>query len=490
MKVLTPLIQSLKPGEVQLVRYYYKMQITNEVVKRHLLFDLIKNKQVNTDEDACRIIYNKKPNAAYSQLKKRLKNDILNMLLLQDSKSRFNTPFARAEFDARRMIIEGDMLISRGISKEGVKILQKAAEISKEFELFNEYSLANDILLSHLSIKNGVKEYEKYHGKIKLSLHSLEKFIKSKDYYHKILVPNIFNLNKESELIAFCKKAMKELEHDFETTASSRIGYYYYYVSIFYYNMVKDYKNAYKAAQQFLEIITEHKPIQSKRNTADAHLQIGFIALQLGDYKSAAKNTENALKNFKAGLINELTTLEVLFLSCYYDSNWKKSHEILNRALHHPKLNSNQFLPAKWNYYRTCLLFKEKKFEEASMALNDCSELLNDRTGWLYGYKMMDILLAFENGTEFLIDSKVANFRKIIRKQNGVSIERPKVILKILETLIRKHYNFKDAGKIQKHMLDLLEDKNTNYTWEPMGHELIPFNEWFESKITRRVAAK
>jgi hypothetical protein len=239
-----------------------------------------------------------------------------------------------------------------------------------------------------------------------------------------------------------------------------------------------------------LKLITDNSCVRSNRAIASAHLQIGFIALQLGDYKSSAKNTENALKNFKAGLINELTTLEVLFLSCYYDGNWKKSHEILYRALHHPKLNSNQFLPAKWNYYRTCLLFKEKKFEEASMALNDCSELLNDRTGWLYGYKMMDILLAFENGTEFLIDSKVANFRKILRKQNGVSIERPKVILNILETLIRKHYNFKEAGKIQKHMLDLLEDKNTYYTWEPMGHELIPFNEWFESKITRRAATK
>jgi tetratricopeptide (TPR) repeat protein len=490
MKVLTPLILSLKPGEVQLVRYYYKMQITNEVVKRHLLFDLIKNRQVKSDEEACKIIYNKKPNAAYSQLKKRLKTDILNILLLQDSKSRFNTPFARAEFDARRMIIEGDILISRGISKEGVKILEKAAEIAVEYELFNEYSLANDILLSHLSYKNGVKEYEKYHGKIKNSLSSLEKFLKSKDYYHKILVPNIFNLNKETELIAFCKQAMKELKSDYETTSSSRIGYYYYYVSIFYFNMIKDYRNAYAAAQNFLKIIVEHKPIQSKRNVADAYLQIGYIALQLGDYKSAIKNTENALKNFKTGLINELTTLEVLFLSCYYDSDWKKSHDILNRALNHPKLHSNQFLPAKWNYYKTCLLFKEKKFAEATHALNDCAELLNDRTGWLYGYKMMDILLAFENGTEFLIDNKVANYRKILRKQNGVSIERPKVILKILETLIRKRYNFKEVAKAQKQLLELLLDKNTHYTWEPMGHELIPFNEWFESKMIKRVASK
>jgi len=490
MKVLTPLIQSLKPGEVQLVRYYYKMQITNEVVKRHLLFDLIKNKQVKTDEDACKIIYNKKPNAAYSQLKARLKNDILNILLLQDSKSRFNTPFAQAEFDVRRMIIEGDILVSRGISAEGVKILQKASSIAEDYELFNEHSLSNDILLSHLSIKNGLAEYEKYQVKIKSSLNSLQRFLKSKDYYHKILVPNIFNLNKENELIAFCKQAMKELKADFESTKSSRIGYYYYYVAIFYYNMVKDYKNAFTVAQKFLNLITEKKPIQSKRNTADAYLQIGFIALQLGDYKSAMKNTENALKNFKTGLINELTTLEVLFLSCFYDNNWQRSHDILDRALNHPKLNSNKFLPAKWHYYKTNLLFKEKKYEEATMALNDCAELLNDRTGWLYGYKIMDILMAFENGTEFLIDSKVANYKKILRKQNGASMERPKVILKILETLIRKRYNFKDTAKIQKNLLHLLEEKSTNYTWEPMGYELTPFNEWFESKLTRRAAAK
>jgi tetratricopeptide (TPR) repeat protein len=490
MKILTPLIHSLKPGEVQLVRTYYKMQITNEVVKRHLLFDLIKNNQVKTDEDACRIIYNKKPHAAFSQLKTRLKNDILNMLLLQDSSSRFVTPFAQAEFDARRHIITGDILISRGISNEGEKVLLKAEKIADEFELYSEVALANDILLSHLSVKRGIKEYERIQKKINQSIDKLQRLIKSKDYYHKILVPNLFNLKNEKDQIEFAKKAITELGNDYNISQSARVGYYYYYISIFYFNLKKDYNKALSAADEFLNLILNNKAINSKRAIASAHLQIGFISLQLSDYKLAMKNTENALKNFKAGLINELTTLEVLFLACFYDNDWLRAHDILQRALQHPKLHSNEFLPAKWHYYKTCLLFKEKKFEAATHALNDCSHLLDDRTGWLYGYKIMDILLAFENDTEFLIDNKVANFRKILRKQNGVSIERPKLILKILETLVRKRYDFKEVAKIQKHFLALLDETKTDYAWEPMGYELVKFNEWFNSKMQRRAAAK
>lgn len=489
MKTLTQLIQSLKPGEVQLIRAYYKAQSTQEILKKHLLFDLIKNKQVKTDEEACRIIYNKKPHAAYSLLKKRLKDDILNILLLQNSKYRFVTPFAQAEFDARRMIITGDILISRGNSLEGVKTLKQALMIAEKFELFNEIILLSDILLMHLTYKQGIKEYHKYREIINNYIDRLIRYSRSKDYYFKIAAPTLFNLNKEKQVITLCNQAMNELKRDYEYTQSARIGYYYYYVCIFYYNIKKDYTNALLFSQKFLELIINNLSIYSKRNIADAYLQIGFISLQLGNYKQAIKNTEHALKNFKPGLINELTTLEVLFLACFYADDLQRANDILSRALHHPKLDSNEFLPAKWHYYRTCLLFKEKKFVEATHALNDCAQLLHDRTGWLYGYKIMDILLAYENNTEFLIDNKIANFKKILRKQNGGSIERPKIILKILETLVRKHYDFKETAKIQKHYLSMLEETNTDYAWEPMGYELIRFHDWFHSKTMRRVSS-
>jgi tetratricopeptide (TPR) repeat protein len=490
MKVLTALIHSLKAGEVHLVRLYYKMQVTSEVLKRHLLFDLIKNKQVKTDEEACKIIYNKKiPYPAYSQLKKRLKSDILNILLLQDSKSRFVTPYAQAEFDVRRMVMIGDMLITRGITNEGIKVLQKAAKLSEEYELYSENIVVNDLLVGEVFSKSEIKNYHLLQDKISKSALKLNAIIKAKDYYNKIRVPTLFKLNEEIKFKNFVKNAVDDIKIEYDKTSSVKVAYYYYYIQVLYNNLIKDYSNALIYAKKFLEIINNNKCIYSKRAIAAAYLQIGFISLQLGDYKLAIKNTEHALKNFKSGLINELTSLEVLFLACFYDENWPRARQILDRALHHPKLHSNEFLPAKWHYFRTCLLFKEKKFEEATHALNDCTRLLDDRTGWLYGFKIMDILLAFENTTEFLVDNKVANFRKILRKQNGVNIKRPRLILKILETLVRKRYDFKETAKSQGHLLSLLENAHTDFAWEPMGYELVKFHEWFNSKLTRRAAS-
>jgi hypothetical protein len=348
---LTQLIHGLKAGEVQLIRNYYNSMVTlKDATKRLQLFDIIKSDKKATDEFASQKLYKCKPNSAYSQLKRRLKEDMLNILLLQDSKRRYNTPFARAEFDVRRMIIEGDILLSRGITKEGINTLNKASVIADEYELYNESILINELLLGELSFIKGAKGYDKYKDKISKSLLLLEANLKAKTYYHKIIVPHLFKLSDSNVYKEFAAKASEELKSDFERTKSKKIGYYYYYISTLHYNLEKNYKNAYECALKFLEINTKSKSVSSKRSIASAYLQLCYINLFLGNYKASIKDGENALKNFQTGLSNELTTLELLFLAHFYNNDAKKAEQVLQRALTHPKLNSNKFLPAKWHY--------------------------------------------------------------------------------------------------------------------------------------------
>src|SRR5690606_21694098 len=97
MKNLTHIISSLKSGEIKMVRKYYKYMVeVRDADKRQKLFELAKRNPSIDDVEACKILYNKGLHSGFSQLKKRLKQDILNILLLQDSSRRFNTPYARA----------------------------------------------------------------------------------------------------------------------------------------------------------------------------------------------------------------------------------------------------------------------------------------------------------------------------------------------------------------------------------------------------------
>ncbi len=487
MKNLTHIISSLKSGEIKMVRKYYKYMVeVRDADKRQKLFELAKRNPSIDDEEACKILYNKGLHSGFSQLKKRLKQDILNILLLQDSSRRFNTPYAQAEFDVRRMIIEGDILISRGISDEGVRLLEKAVSISNQYELYSENITANEILLTHLSFKKGIKEYDRINRKILEAIELQRSLSNAKDYYHKILVPHLFKIKTETDVIFHANTAINELKQFGSNISHSKIRYYYIYIQIFYFNLKKQYKESYEQSKQFLELVLSSKAIHSKRNIADAQLQAAFSSLQLGRFKQSATHSNEALKNFKKGLINELTTLEILFLAHYYNNDVKQTEEILQRGLEHPKLQSNALLPAKWHYYKACLLFSRKKINEANMALNDCTYLLEDKTGWLYGYRILEMMIMLENGTEFLTDNKVLNFKKNLAKYKGANADRAKAILKILETLVRKHYDYNRTAQIKKAELTLLSEAKDKFLWEPMGWELIRFEQWFNSKLKQR----
>ncbi len=484
---LTELIHGLKVGETQLIRNYYKsVPKLKDNTKRLKLFELIKKNKFMSDAEACKELYNAPLNNTFSQLKKRLRDDILNILLLQDSKSRFNTPYARAEFDTRRKIIEGDILISRGITKEGIKTLKDALKIAEQYELYNESIMGFSLLLESLTLIKGEKAYINYKSEIEKNLRNLEAHLKAKTYYHKIIAPSLFKLKDQDDYIKFAEKATNELKEDYKATKSNKIGYYYYYIATLYYNLSKNYKEALGFAEKFLEINNKSKAVSSKRTIASAYLQLSYINLQLQNYNKAILNAENAIKNFKSGLLNELTTLELLFLSHFYNKNVIKANETLEKALVHPKLNSNKFLPAKWHYYKSCFLFQQGMFDEANAAMNNCSYLLEDKTGWLYGYRILDIMITLECNELFLVDGKVANFKKIIGKQKEINSSRAKTTLKILDALVRKHYDYNLAVKSQNANLIVLSEGRNNHLWEPMGYELIRFEEWFLNKLSRK----
>lgn len=192
---ITQLINGLKSSEVALIRSYFRTIVGQRGTNKRLeLFDLIKTKKRLTDTEAAALLYNKSPNITYRQLLVRLRDDILKVLLLQDSNVKFNSKIAQAELDSRRMITEGFILISRGITKEGVNVLKRAEKIASEFELFSESIMANELLLGEFTFIKGVKEYEKYKSKIDVQLRNLEAHLKAKTYYHKIIAPSLFKL--------------------------------------------------------------------------------------------------------------------------------------------------------------------------------------------------------------------------------------------------------------------------------------------------------
>jgi hypothetical protein len=95
-------------------------------------------------------------------------------------------------------------------------------------------------------------------------------------------------------------------------------------------------------------------------------------------------------------------------------------------------------------------------------------------------------MITLECNELFLVDGKIAGFKKIIGKQKDINASRAKTILKILDALVRKHYDYALATKNQKANITVLQEAKAEHLWEPMGYELIRFEEWFATKLPKR----
>ena len=106
MNDLKAVIQTLSKKEQKFIIDYYK---NNDKSLRLRLFKGILSKKFNTDNDACINIYKKK-NTAYSHLKKRLKNDLLNLTLFFSSDIEHSSEVLNAELKVDRLLLQAKIL--------------------------------------------------------------------------------------------------------------------------------------------------------------------------------------------------------------------------------------------------------------------------------------------------------------------------------------------------------------------------------------------
>ncbi|MDA9612429.1 hypothetical protein N9S08_01280 [Flavobacteriales bacterium] len=63
---------------------------------------------------------------------------------------------------------------------------------------------------------------------------------------------------------------------------------------------------------------------------------------------------------------------------------------------------------------------------------------------------------------------------------------RFKAIYKVVKFLGNNQFDFKLTLEKQKHYLDLLIEGKGDYLWNPLGYEMIRFDEWFMEQFESR----
>ncbi|CAN5210660.1 hypothetical protein BH09BAC1_BH09BAC1_23570 [soil metagenome] len=306
MKELKQIYNSLMPSEVEYLMQHYSLKNKR---KRLALLSLLENNPLPGNAAAAKRIYSNGETAStFTHLKERVKQDLLTLLMLQDTERHSKSAYRQAEIECRKLIVEGDILLKKGIYTPAMKALEKAVKLSVTFELISEKILAEDLIRTHLGFREGPKQYEAFDTSISDSYRLLGDMLEVKKLYYRILLPNLFSPNITNEYIQQCRDAHTRMEELYASSRSANVAYYMYLTGLYYYTFKNDWKQAAVQASELLKVVEEEPAITSYLRLANAQLQAAGIFMKLYDFSSAANHAKVAVEIFKGGAMNELVS--------------------------------------------------------------------------------------------------------------------------------------------------------------------------------------
>jgi|TARA_B100000795_G_scaffold149924_1_gene112291 hypothetical protein len=472
---------------VRLIRALLEVNSLNQESHRLTLFNLIHAKEVKTNQDASSMIYRKKPNAVYYNLKSLLKKDIINSMLYRDASQIFSTDYVRAKMNCRKWLMQGSMLVNRKVYGEGLNILQRAQELANKFDLPGEQALIDETLRNYYIIREGKPAMEKYEILIHESNEMYAKHIEASNYMYRLSLPTLLETNSKLNTRRLRKQLLKlKLVYESTLGSSDRIGFYYHIGAINYYILTKQYGKAKERYLSFFILISKSISLNTISNKGGAYLEMTVILLLLMEFEEALTYANKAIFTFKTKTFNRLLAYEYSFLANYYMHRNKEAVKVFDLVQQIPQLKSSEIREEKWNYISAYNYYQLGETDKTKVLLDNCKNLMEQKSGWYLGKKLMLLMISIKEEEADPTIIQLENLLKVFRGLEQEHIHRFKAIYKIVRFLSYNQFDFKLTLEKQAYLLDLLAEGKDDYRWNPMGYEMIRFDEWFTKQIDHK----
>jgi hypothetical protein len=486
MENLKTLVRSLSSGEEKLVRHFYKLREFGEYRKREQLFDILLNEEPKSESILADRIGYSAASAAYHNLKSRLKSDIVCVLLMQESSCKFNTQYAQAMFSCRRSMLTGEILLSRGVYKEGITLLRKAAKIAEKYELYAERIMTEDALRNHYAGSNDIDELSNGTEVIENSYQLLGQMLTSKRKLYQTVFADVDMPDEDSA--AGTEQMLEELQTLESSSASTRVSFYSKLSRLNILHGAGDLRSAIACGQELLSEVEKNPVVMSSANLGGIHLELANMYLRVLDSESAAKHAAGAAERFKKGMLNHMRATTLIFYAQVQQEHYTVAEQTLqsvlsSRCLAEPQyeiLSQRLYLVAAWYSFAT------GKTAEANTRFKSAANLAREKSAWYYGYSILEILLLLEKESHEAAAYKIDAFRKTVARAKKDSIvNRTLLSISILRALLRSGNDYIEMSKVASGEIAQLVKPSSEAEWDPTGFEIVPLDILIRMRVTK-----
>lgn len=473
MKDLSRLIHAVTEEESESVIRYYSLN-NNGASKRLKLFNMVRWKDIHDDRMAAKKLYNSGPGAAFSQLKKRLKEDILNVLLTREScpaKSPKN--IVDAEALALKYILYGKMLLNRGLTEEAIDVLKKAFKLAREHEAFEVQALVHSVFKTY-SINHHSRELKD----------AEQDFAEHVDDFYELMKLNLNLAERPATRPALTIGLRPVLQRPTQKrNASLRLYFLSTHQDLQKYLQYKNYEQAQDIGHKLLVQIRENGHLLSSSQKACFFSIISQVKLALEHFDEAIYYGKKSSDLFQSFEEKKLEALIVIFKSYFYRREYEKAGRILKSCAEMEEHLGQE--KSELPLFQAFQLFRQRNYRSSVKALNTFFRRTKPRIEVVLNGRLLELQNLVEMEDFDWFDYKLDSFRKIVKYHTSMQLsERFVLIYKIFSEFKRSCYDKEHLlqnGKCQ--LIQKLMDNQSDCRWDPLGTELVPVHSWFLDQI-------
>jgi tetratricopeptide (TPR) repeat protein len=485
MERLAAIIKVLRRGEKRLLRHLYAASTNGEDKLRLQLFNLIEEGSTHSDDEAALILGNSSSKSAFSHLKSRLREDILNVLLTQETSKRIPQANHAAAFECRKKLTQSYVLIARGAFTEGIEILRNTKIQAIKYELVAELILIEQLIRGMVHLIKDVKQLNELNESINRNMEVWKDIVRSEEISLVMTLPHLYKESQDVEEGNLSAYRIDELRELYRNSGSARVGFWYYLAFIEHANRNKMFSVAIEAGLEFTELVRNNPSIWSKNNMAGANQMLGTAYLSTRNYTLAARQFELADQNFPVAGNNRLANMEMLFRAQFGMGLFEDALNTVESALCHPRIRSKPVTMPRWHYFHACTLLASADAARALQKLNQEGYLAKQQDEWNVWFRILEIMAMIEQRDEEWIDFKIQTLRKLLSRYRKLATPRVRSAIDVLSAILRKRLSFDDLGNKVEVALGCSLREEPGYEWDPEGAEVMRLDQWVQSKRER-----
>lgn len=479
MKSLSSLLHNLSNEERLLLHKQLKQ--SDRKSKKYKLLNLIIQKPSLNDNEAAILIYKSKPNSALSQLKKRLKQDIIDVILLNPSSTNNKGSYFKDKITCGKYLLISQQLIYRGLQQEAENYLKMALRLISERKLVFEKAIYNNIILeleTHksvciLNISDKIEDNNSLNNVFneKLQYHLAKKTLNSNQSY----------INKNSPTLP---KTNSSLNSDLSSIESS---YYKEFNTILSNLKNNAFSVALIKAKYFVEFCNTNSKYLPITKQTKAYIQLAHIYILNGMHNEALLLCEK-LDNIDSK--NDSLFLERLTIQWqanFLTENLSICENMINKVIRHKEKDEKAHEYIIWFYFRLCLLFKQNNFKKLLTTLSYSYKFINNKSPMYLATRLFEIYSLVNLKKLSLVSSRILAFKQLLKRYECRNKSRYQYILRILQKLERSDFDL-------QHIYNLLitnqiqtELNYSKYCQDLFGYELVSVEEWIINSCLKEV---